>query len=107
MKITRKSFLAGLSATAVLGWSRLFAECRPFGAGARIPSGRIQRLLARALDHDVRPASVATNLTFWRSTSSRMSPMALRGRTSWVSRSTRHLLRRANTRTLSLRGSRN
>ena len=59
MKISRKSFLAGLSATAAMGWSRLFAECRPFGAGARIPSGRIQRLLARALDHDVRPASVA------------------------------------------------
>ena len=59
MKITRKSFLAGLSATAAMGWSRLFAEYRPFGAGARIPSGRIQRLLAKALDHDVRPKPVA------------------------------------------------
>ena len=58
MKITRKSFLAGLSATAVTGWSRLFADCCPFGAGARVPAGRIQRLLARALDHDVRPAAV-------------------------------------------------
>ena len=58
MKITRKSFLAGLSATAAMGWSRLFAECRPFGAGARVPTGRIQRLLARALDHDVRPKAV-------------------------------------------------
>ena len=30
MKITRQSFLAGLSATAATGWSRLFAESRPF-----------------------------------------------------------------------------
>lgn len=34
MRMTRKSFLAGLSAVTVTGWSRLFAECRPFGAGA-------------------------------------------------------------------------
>ena len=59
MKLTRKGFLAGLSAVSMTGWSRLFAECRPFGAGARVPSGRIQRLLARALDHDVRPDPVA------------------------------------------------
>lgn len=59
MKMTRKGFLAGLSAVSVTGWSRLFAECRPFGAGARVPTGRIQRLLARALDHDVRPDPVA------------------------------------------------
>ena len=59
MKMTRKGFLAGLSAVSVTGWSRLFAECRPFGAGARVPSGRIQRLLARMLDHDVRPDPVA------------------------------------------------
>ena len=57
--VTRKGFLAGLSAITVTGWSRLFADCRPFGAGARVPAGRIQRLLARALDHDVRPAPVA------------------------------------------------
>ena len=59
MHMTRKTFLAGLSAVTVTGWSRLFADCRPFGAGARVPTGRIQRLLARALDHDVRPAAVA------------------------------------------------
>lgn len=33
-------------------------EARPFGAGARLPSGRIQRLLERALAADVRPAPV-------------------------------------------------
>ena len=59
LHMTRKTFLAGLSAVAVTGWNRLFAECRPFGAGVRMPSGRIQRLLARALDHDVRPEPVA------------------------------------------------
>ena len=58
MQLTRKGFLAGLSAMTAMGWSRLFAACRPFGAGARVPTGRIQRLLARALDHDVRPAPV-------------------------------------------------
>ena len=55
MRITRKGFLAGLTAVTVTGWNRLLAECRPFGAGARVPSGRIQRLLAEALDHDVMP----------------------------------------------------
>ena len=55
MKITRKSFLWGMSTMAAMGWSRLFAECRPFGAGVRVPAGRIQRLLAEALDHDVMP----------------------------------------------------
>ena len=58
MQVTRKGFLAGLSAVAVTKWSRLFAACLPFGAGARVPTGRIQRLLARALDHDVRPNPV-------------------------------------------------
>ena len=53
--MTRKGFLAGLAAVSVTGWNRLLAECRPFGAGARVPSGRIQRLLAEALDHDVMP----------------------------------------------------
>lgn len=57
MKLTRKSFLCGLSAAA-MGWRRLLGEVRPFGAGARIPAGRIQRLLARALDHDLRPPAV-------------------------------------------------
>ena len=57
--MTRKGFLAGLSAVAVTGWSRLFADALPFGAGARVPAGRIQRLLALALDHDVRPEPVA------------------------------------------------
>ena len=58
MKMTRKGFLAGLSAVTVTGWDRLLADGRPFGAGARVPSGRIQRLLARALAHDVRPKAV-------------------------------------------------
>ena len=58
MKMTRKGFLWGLSAATAMGWSRLLAECRPFGAGARVPAGRIQRLLARALAGDVRPAPV-------------------------------------------------
>ena len=55
MKLTRKGFLAGLSSAVAMGWSRLFADGLPFGAGARVPSGRIQRLLAEALDHDVWP----------------------------------------------------
>ena len=59
MQMTRKSFLAGLSAVSVTGWSRLFADGCPFGAGVRVPAGRIRRLLARALDHDVRPDPVA------------------------------------------------
>ena len=59
MQLTRKAFLAGMSAAAVTGWSRLFAAERPFGAGARAASGRIQRLLARALAADIRPNPVA------------------------------------------------
>ena len=59
MQLTRKAFLAGMSAAAVTGWSRLFATERPFGAGARAASGRIQRLLARALAADIRPNPVA------------------------------------------------
>ena len=58
MKITRKSFMTGVSAAVLMEWAKpSFAEdaVRPFGAGARVPAGRIQRLLARALDHDVRP----------------------------------------------------
>ena len=56
MQMTRKGFLAGLSAVTVTGWSRLFAaDGALFGAGVRVPSGRIQRLLAEALDHDVWP----------------------------------------------------
>ena len=59
MQMTRKGFLAGLSATAAMGWSRLFAECRPFGAGASALAPRIARLLDRALDHDVFPEAKA------------------------------------------------
>ena len=55
MKMTRKEFLAGMSAVTATGWSRLFADSRLFGAGARVPAGRIRRLLAEALDHDVMP----------------------------------------------------
>ena len=59
MQMTRKGFLAGLSAVSMTGWSRLFAaDGCPFGAGARVPTGRIQRLLARALAHDVKPPPV-------------------------------------------------
>lgn len=58
MQMTRKGFLTGSSAVVATGWLGLFAEENPFGAGARMPSGRIRRLLARALDHDVRPEPV-------------------------------------------------
>ena len=61
MKITRKSFMTGFSAAVLMDWTKLvFADGapRPFGAGARILDGRIQRLLARALDHDVFPKPV-------------------------------------------------
>ena len=62
MKMTRKTFLAALSTTLVVDWPTFgFAADepgKPFGAGARVPSGRIRRLLARALDHDMRPAAV-------------------------------------------------
>ena len=59
MQMTRKGFLAGIGAVTATGWSRLFAaDGCPFGAGARVPTGRIQRLLARALAHDVKPPPV-------------------------------------------------
>ncbi len=63
MKMTRKSFMVGLSAAALLeGSHRAFAAAepveRPFGAGVRPLGSRIRRLLARALDHDVFPAAV-------------------------------------------------
>ena len=59
MQMTRKGFLAGIGAVTATGWSRLFAaDGCPFGAGARAPAGRIQRLLARALAHDVKPPPV-------------------------------------------------
>lgn len=58
MEMTRKNFLQGISAVGVMGWQTLLAENIPFGAGARVPDGRIRRLLERALDHDVRPAAV-------------------------------------------------
>ena len=56
MNLTRKGFLTGVSAVTVTGWSGLLADYgRPFGAGARVPTGRIRRLLAEALAHDVMP----------------------------------------------------
>lgn len=61
MRVTRRSFVAGISAAVLADWpAGVFAEGapRPFGAGARILDGRIQRLLARALDHDVFPKPV-------------------------------------------------
>ncbi len=53
MKITRKGFLVGTS--AMLMFPEVWADEKVFGAGARVPTGRIQRLLARALAHDVKP----------------------------------------------------
>ncbi len=55
MKITRKGFLVGTS--ALMMFPDLLGADAPFGAGARVPSGRIRRLLARALAHDVRPGA--------------------------------------------------
>ena len=55
MKITRKSFLAGLSATAAMGWSRLFAGS--FGTGLGVLSPRIERLLGQTLDHTILPTA--------------------------------------------------
>lgn len=54
--------MAGVSAAVLADWAKpVFAgdAARPFGAGARIPAGRIQRLLALALDHDVRPPATS------------------------------------------------
>ncbi len=56
MKMTRKSFLVGTSALLMI--PDVLADGSPFGAGARVPTGRIRRLLARALAHDVRPGAV-------------------------------------------------
>ena len=61
MKITRKGFIAGVSAAVFMDWAKpafAIGSLRPFGAGSRILGGRIQRLLARALDHDVFPKPV-------------------------------------------------
>ena len=61
MKITRKSFMVGVSAAVLMEWAKpSFAEgvARPFGAGSMVLDGRIQRLLARALAHDVFPKPV-------------------------------------------------
>lgn len=61
MRVTRRNFVAGISAAVLADWpTGVFAEgaARPFGAGKRVPGDRIRRLLARALDHDVRPPAV-------------------------------------------------
>ena len=53
--------VAVLSAAAVLDRARLYGAdsmSSPFGAGSRVLDGRIQRLLARALDHDIFPKPV-------------------------------------------------
>ena len=59
MSVTRRNFVAGISAAMLADWSAgVFAEgvARPFGAGTMALDGRIQRLLAR--DHDVFPKPV-------------------------------------------------
>ena len=61
MRVTRRSFVAGISAAVLADWpAGVFAEGapRPFGAGTRVLDGRIQRLLERALDHDIFPKPV-------------------------------------------------
>ena len=61
LRVTRRDFVAGISAAVLVDWpTGLLADgaAHPFGAGPRVPDGRIQRLLARALDHDVRPPAV-------------------------------------------------
>lgn len=58
MRVTRRNFVAGISAAVLADWpAGVFAEGapRPFGAGTRVLDGRIQRLLERALDHDIFP----------------------------------------------------
>ncbi len=58
MKTTRRGFI--FSASAALLLPEAFGSgAIPFGAGARVPDLRIQRLLALALDHDVQPPPVA------------------------------------------------
>ncbi len=56
MMMTRKGFLVGSS--AILFLPDVFADEAVFGAGARTPSGRIRRLLARALAGDIKPRGV-------------------------------------------------
>ena len=60
--ITRKGFMIGMSAAALMDCGRsAFASvaARPFGAGARVPCGRIQRLLDRERVQNLRPKPVA------------------------------------------------
>jgi len=57
-RLTRKGFIAGVSAVTLFPGLRLWGEDGPFGAGARVLDGRIRRLLARALAADVRPSPV-------------------------------------------------
>ena len=63
MELASRHFLAGISTATIIGLTFLCnAECVcPFGAGTFVLSPRIQRLLDRALDHDVfpRPVKVA------------------------------------------------
>ena len=61
MVVTRKSFIMGVSAAVLMDWAKpVFADgaVRPFGAGLCVLAGRIQRLIARALEHDVFPKPV-------------------------------------------------
>ena len=46
-----------MTAAIAASWGRLWGAV-PFGAGPRVPGERIRRLLAAALDHDVKPAPV-------------------------------------------------
>lgn len=59
-EITRKRFIAGVSAVALAGRtvSAPAENPRPFGAGIDVLSPRIKRLLDLANDHDVFPLPV-------------------------------------------------
>ena len=67
-RITRKSFMLGMSAAVLMDGARsafaseIGAAERPFGAGKRVPGDRIRRLLAQALDHDVRPPATPVEM---------------------------------------------
>ena len=63
--MTRRGFVAGLSAATIMDWTKnacggeSAAAERPFGAGSSVLSPRIRMLLDRLCDHDVFPPPVA------------------------------------------------
>lgn len=62
MEVTRRYFITTSASTFFADWTGLASAVdapQPFGAGAHVPSGRIQRLLARALAHDIKPNAIA------------------------------------------------